>query len=279
LTVLLQVSDPHFGTERPPVVEALVKLAWQVNPKVLLLTGDITQRATRKQFSAARAFVERLNVPTVVAIPGNHDIPLFNLAARLIKPYGHYAQSFSNDLETEYEDNDVLLLALNTTRWYRHKDGEISSAQIERVARRCEGARSDKFRIVVVHHPLAVTSERDRENVVHGYEQAIRRWATAGVDVVIGGHIHLPFVLPLHEHSPELQKPLWVVQAGTAISHRVRPSTANSVNIFHVGVRVKAMKSMAALILRQCEVERWDFAEKTQSFEAVSTHSLPVING
>ena len=279
MTVLLQVSDPHFGTERPPVVEALVRLAGKLNPTALLLSGDITQRATKKQFSAAQAFVERLNVPIILAIPGNHDIPLFNLAARTLKPYGRYTQAFGNNLEPEYEDNDVLVIALNTTRWRRHKDGEISAAQIERVARRCEGARSDKYRMVVVHHPMAVTTARDRENLIHGHAQAIRRWAAAGVDVVIGGHIHLPFVLPLHQRWPELQKPLWVVQAGTAISHRVRPDTANSINIFRVGVRVEAMRSVADLVLRRCEVERWDFDERTQSFEVISVHSLPVING
>ncbi len=279
MTVILQVSDPHFGTERLPVVEALVKLARKLNPRVLLLTGDITQRATRKQFSAARAFVERLNIPIVLAIPGNHDVPLFNLAARFMSPYGHYTRSFGNNLEPEYEDENVLLLALNTTRWYRHKDGEISTGQIERIARRCEAAHSNKYRMVVLHHPMAVTSEEDRENIVHGCEQAIRRWATAGVDIVMGGHIHLPFLMPLHESWPELQKPLWVVQAGTAVSHRVRRNTANSINIFRVGVRVDSMKTMADLVLRQCEVERWDFVEQTQAFESISTHSLPVING
>ena len=279
MTVLLQVSDPHFGTERPPVVEALVQLAGNLNPQVLLLTGDITQRATGKQFSAARAFVERLNIPTVLAIPGNHDIPLFNWVARALTPYGHYIPSFGSNLEPEYEDNDVLILALNTTRWYRHKDGEISTEQIERVARRCVSARADQYRMVVLHHPMAVTTSRDRENVIHGHEQAIRRWAAAGVDVVIGGHIHLPFVLPLHQRWPELQKPLWVVQAGTAISHRVRPDTPNSINVFRVGARVKEMKSSADLALRYCALERWDFDERTKSFEAISSHSLPVING
>ena len=133
--------------------------------------------------------------------------------------------------------------------------------------------------MVVLHHPVAVTTVRDRENVIHGWEEAIRRWAAAGVDIVIGGHIHLPFVLPLHQRWPELQKPLWVVQAGTAISHRVRPNTANSINVLRVGLRVEAMRSVADLVLRRCEVERWDFDERTQSFEVISVHSLPVING
>lgn len=84
MTLLLHVSDPHFGTERANVATALQALLREQRPDVLLLSGDITQRATRAQFAAARVFVEHLQVPAVVAIPGNHDIPLFKLAARLL---------------------------------------------------------------------------------------------------------------------------------------------------------------------------------------------------
>ena len=73
MTLILQVSDPHFGTERPPVVEALVALTHELAPDLLVLSGDITQRARRAQFETARVFVSRLNVPRVLAIPGNHD--------------------------------------------------------------------------------------------------------------------------------------------------------------------------------------------------------------
>ncbi len=83
MTVLLQISDPHFGTERPEVVDALERFVHELQPGVLLLSGDITQRATAAQFAAARAFVDRLAVPTVLAIPGNHDTPLFNVMAPL----------------------------------------------------------------------------------------------------------------------------------------------------------------------------------------------------
>ena len=127
MTVLLQVSDPHFGTKRPEVVDALERFVHELRPGVLLLSGDITQRATAAQFAAARAFVDRLAVPTVLAIPGNRDTPLFNVMGRLFSPYAHCARAFGNALEPEYENNDVLVLAVNTTRWYRHADGEISA--------------------------------------------------------------------------------------------------------------------------------------------------------
>ena len=85
MSVLLQISDPHFGTEQAPVVAALEALAAQQQPDLLVLSGDITQRARPAQFRAARALMERLGAP-LLAIPGNHDIHLFNLWARLRHP-------------------------------------------------------------------------------------------------------------------------------------------------------------------------------------------------
>lgn len=274
MTVLLQISDPHFGTERPEVAGALERFAHDLRPGVLLLSGDITQRATVAQFAAARAFVDRIGAPTVLAIPGNHDIPLFNLAARLFSPYGHFSRAFGKDLEPHFENDEVLVLALNTTRWYRHADGAVSAAQIERVARRLETARPAQFRIVVVHQPVAVTRAQDRHNLLHGREEAVRRWAAAGADLIVGGHIHLPFVLPLRERWPGLPRPTWAVQAGTAVSRRVRADAGNSVNVFRVGASLPAAAALEPDSARRCVVERWDHHAAAQRFERVSVHDL-----
>ncbi len=269
MTVLLQVSDPHFGAERMPVISALQALVREQRPDVLLLSGDITQRATRAQFAAARAFVDGLQVPVLLAIPGNHDIPLFNLAARLLWPYARYAGAFGRDYEPQFENPEVLVLALNTTRPWRHVDGELSTAQIERVARRCAQAPPAQWRIVMVHQPVAVTRPEDAHDLLHGHEAAVRRWSAAGVDVVMGGHIHLPYVLPLHERWAGLPRPIWAVQAGTAVSHRVRPEAGNSVNL----LRIHDAADAAAP--RHLQVERWDHLPATQRFECVATHQLP----
>ena len=274
MTVLLQISDPHFGTERAQVVAALERLVHALRPGVLLLSGDITQRATAAQFAAARAFVDRLAVPAVLTIPGNHDIPLFNVAARLFSPYAHYARAFGAAMEPQHENDEVLVLAVNTTRWYRHADGEVSAAQIERVAQRLEAAPPAQWRIVVVHQPIAVTREQDRHNLLHGHEAAARRWAAAGADMVVGGHIHLPFVLPLRERWPDLPRAVWAVQAGTAVSHRVRADAGNSVNVFRLGTDLPAAAALAPAALRRCVVERWDHSAAAQRFERASVHEL-----
>lgn len=274
MTVLLQISDPHFGTEREPVVAALERFTHDLHPDVLVLSGDITQRATHHQFRTARAFVDRLRVPVVMAIPGNHDIPLFNLAARLFSPYGHYHHAFGRDLEPQFENDDVLVLALNTTRWYRHKDGEVSAAQIERVAQRLEQAHAGQWRIIVVHQPVAVTLEQDRENLLRGHEAAVRRWSAAGADLIVGGHIHLPFVLPLHESWPGLSRPVWAAQAGTAVSNRVRRGADNSVNVIRVGAAARGIDERIDAEPRCCVIERWDHIAATRRFERASAQRL-----
>ena len=266
MTVLLQLSDPHFGTEQAAVMTALQRLVAAQRPDVLLLSGDITQRATAAQFAAARAFVDRLQVPTLLAVPGNHDIPLFNLALRLLRPYARYQHAFGATLEPSFENAAVLVLGLNATRWWRHADGQLSVAQIERVARRLEQASPRQWKLVLLHQPVAVTRPQDLKNLVHGHAQAVQRWRAAGADVVLGGHIHLPFVLPLPAPATATTpaRLLWVVQAGTAVSSRVRAEAGNSVNLIRV----------ADGGLRQAVVERWDHQAAQQQFVCVARQDL-----
>ena len=153
MSVLLQISDPHFGTEQPAVVEALVALARQLQPDLLVLSGDITQRARPAQFQAARTFIGRLGAP-VLAVPGNHDIPLFNLWARLRHPYAGQMAAFGPDLEPVHASADMLVLCVNTTRAWRHKNGQVSARQIDRVSHALASAMPAQLRVVVVHNPL-----------------------------------------------------------------------------------------------------------------------------
>jgi 3',5'-cyclic AMP phosphodiesterase CpdA len=252
MTVVLQISDTHFGTEQPPVVEALVQLAAQQRPDVVVLSGDITQRARLAQFRAAKAFVDRLGAP-VLAVPGNHDIPLFDAWTRLRRPYARYAAAFSGDLEPLHRSPDLLVVCVNTTRAWRHKHGEISRSQVDRVSRLLQDAGPAQLRLVVVHQPVAVTLAKDVPNLLRGHAAALQRWAAAGADLVMGGHIHLPYVMPL----PDMARPVWAVQAGTAVSSRVRKGVPNSVNLLRWG------EDSAAGC---CRIEQWDFSAEPGAF-------------
>jgi 3',5'-cyclic AMP phosphodiesterase CpdA len=265
MSVIIQISDPHFGTEQPPVVQALATMIRAQQPDLLVLSGDITQRARSHQFRAARAFMQSLGPVPLLAIPGNHDIPLFNVAARLFAPYAGYRAAFGRELEPEFENDDVLALTVNTTRPYRHADGEVSERQIERIARRLQTARLTQLRLVITHQPVCVTRPEDRKNLLHGHQQAIRRWSDAGADLILGGHIHLPYVCALHESHEGLRRHAWAVQAGTALSSRVRHGAPNSVNL---------IRHEADAHAPHCTIERWDFVDGLQRFEATERNRL-----
>jgi 3',5'-cyclic AMP phosphodiesterase CpdA len=260
VTVLLQVSDTHFGTEQAPVVDALITLSAAQRPDLLVLSGDITQRARRAQFCSARDFVRRLGAP-LLAIPGNHDLPLFDLVSRLHRPYARYREAFGDDLEPVHSSPDLLVVGVNTTRWYRHENGEVSERQIARVAASLANATAGQLRVVVVHQPVAVPGADDVHNLLRGRSAALQRWAAAGADLVMGGHIHLPCVIAL----PGLARPMWAVQAGTAVSWRVRDGQPNSVNLLRWGHGAP---------VGRCLIEQWDFDALTGCFGQVASTDL-----
>ena len=156
---------------------------------------------------------------------------LFDLWARLRSPYARYRKAFGDDLEPVHRSPGLLVVGVNTTRAWRHHHGEVSAQQVDRVAQCLQSATTSQLRVVVVHQPAAVTRAEDRPHRLRGHAAALQRWAAAGADLVMGGHIHLPYVLPMDG----LARPLWVVQAGTAVSSRVRSGMPNAVNLVRWG--------------------------------------------
>lgn len=267
MTVLLHLSDTHFGTEERPVLEALLRLVRQERPTAVILSGDITQRARAAQFTAAREFCDALHVDHLLTLPGNHDIPLYNLAARLFAPYRGYARVFGRNLEPELDFADVVVIGVNTTRPERHKDGVVSPRQIRRVSERLRGVPRERLRIVVTHQPACVMREEDEKNRLHGGHEAVQAWSLAGADLVLGGHIHLPYVTDVCARVKDAPRTMFCIQAGTACSHRVRHNTPNSVNLIR-------WTAPAASEPRICKVERWDYDLAGDSFGLTHPYEL-----
>ena len=263
MTRILHLSDPHFGTELPDVVNALRQLMHELTPEVLVLSGDITQRARPRQFRAARAFLDSLAVPQTLVIPGNHDIALFNPFKRALVPYRDYRRILGAGLDPVIDEFDLLLIGVNTTRRYRHVNGEISGQQIRTVSDRLRAATRSQLRIVVTHQPAWVMRQQDLHDRLRGNVPALREWSKAGVDLILGGHIHLPYIAAVHEKLAGLERPLWVVQAGTAVSSRLRLEAGNSVNLIE--------HQPAA---SHCAVSQWDYQPATGRFASVRQTTL-----
>lgn len=261
MTRILHLSDLHFGTEDVDVMQALLRLGHQLKPSLYLLSGDITQRARRSQFAAAGAFVQQLAAP-LLAVPGNHDLPLFNLPVRLLNPYGNYRRVFGNELEPQFETPELLVIGVNTTRPARHKDGEVSPAQIKQVAQQLRQAPANQLRVVMLHHPVRAVEESDVSNLLIGRDQAVPAWVDAGMDLLLAGHIHLPYQVPLQSSCAERRA--WAIQAGTGISRRVRGAIPNSINL----IDYRPGRP------RRCRIARWDYAQAQQRFVEVESADL-----
>lgn len=267
MSILLHISDTHFGTEQPRVVQALRILARERLPDVLVFSGDVTQRARSAQFRAARRMCDELGVARMLALPGNHDIPLFDMLSRFARPYGNYLQAFGPRLDPTLETDDFLVIGVNTTRASRHKNGEVSPEQVKRVVSQLRAARPRQLRVVVTHQPAAVIRSEDEPDRLRGAEPALQSWSEAGADLVLGGHIHLPYVLDLQARPESTPRPMWCIQAGTAVSSRVRHDTRNSVNLIY-------WKPQPPGQPRSCRLERCDYQPEKGWFETVKMETL-----
>ncbi|MGE0799980.1 MAG: metallophosphoesterase [Lautropia sp.] len=265
MTALLQISDPHFGTEQAPVVDALRTLVEECRPEVVVMTGDVTQRATAAEFRLAAAFLASLASPVRLVLPGNHDIPLLNLPLRLLAPFARFRRVFGAELEPVHDDPALQLTCVNTVVRYWHKDGAIAGAAIDRVARRLAAADAGQLRVVVCHHPVLAARAEDEHNLLRGGDRAVRRWVDAGADLIVGGHIHLPYVRPLKQRYPDLKRDAWAVQAGTAVSTRIRAGIPNSVNLIRAGEDGHRPA---------CTIERWDYRGAAGRFERIAAERL-----
>lgn len=252
---LLHLSDLHFGAESPTVAAALLGLCHRLAPDVAVVTGDVTQRASSRQFAAARAFVQRLGVAQCMVLPGNHDIPLFALWERWWRPFARHARAFGPVLEPEIDLPALLLLGVNSVRPSRHKRGALTRVQIERVSQRLAEASPLQLRVVALHHPLAVLHTADDAEVVAAASDAAHAWAAAGADLVLAGHVHRAFVLPLHRRWPGLARPAWAVHSGTATSLRLRHDDTQSAH----HIRHDPGRGL-------CIVQRWEFRDAPARF-------------
>lgn len=213
MTRIIHLSDPHFGTVPPDLPGALAATLATLAPDAVILSGDLTQRARPAQFAAARRFVESCPRP-LLAIPGNHDIPLFNLPLRLLAPWRNWTRHLCLPLEGEITTPRALIAGINTANPHVWKDGLIRPAQLERLAALFARA-GDRRRIVALHHPPEPPNGEAPS--LSGADRAVAAFARMGVDMVLSGHLHFTHIAPLTAAPTILS-----VQAGTCLSSRTR---------------------------------------------------------
>jgi 3',5'-cyclic AMP phosphodiesterase CpdA len=230
MRTIVHISDIHFGEIDYEIVGRLKEKIGEINPHLTVVSGDLTQRARSVQFVEARAFLDSLPNPQIV-VPGNHDVPLYNIYARFLQPLDKYKRFITNDLHPFYADEEIAVIGINTARSLTIKDGRVNKQQVAVIQSKMSGLSDEMLKIIVTHHPFDLPEGYNDDDIVGRAEMAIREITKSGADVFLAGHIHVSHVgHTATRYKLGGGKNALVVQAGTATSTRGR-GEANSFNV------------------------------------------------
>lgn len=227
---IIHISDIHFGRDDIRVVEAVTKKIFELHADLIAVSGDLTQRAKRREFAEAKAFLDQFNIPKVV-VPGNHDVPMFDFLHRIFTPYKKYGEFIGLDKEPVFADEEMIVMGINTARSFVVKGGRINEEQVARIKAQMCGLDDKMLKIVVSHHPFDVPEGHTEEDVVGRAKEMMPKIAECGADVFLSGHLHVSSVTNSgHRYRMGSGYNALIIQAGTATSTRGR-GEANSFNV------------------------------------------------
>lgn len=242
MRTLVHLSDLHFDWVDKTIIEPVIRTVTTLEPHVVVVSGDLTQRARSHQFQEAREFLDALPSPQII-VPGNHDVPLHNLFARFFQPLDKYKRYITDDLEPFYSDEEVAILGINTARSLTIKDGRVNEEQVAAIRDRLCPFGDEITKIIVTHHPFDLPEGHHERELVNRAEMAMEAIASCGADVLLAGHLHISHT----GHSSARYKiaghSALVVSAGTATStrHRGEPNTFNVIRVKHPYINVERL--------------------------------------
>ena len=270
MLTLLHISDLHFGPPYlPKVGQALLRLAPTLGAQTIVVSGDLTQRAKPDQFADAKKFLDQLpDVPKVV-VPGNHDVPLYRVAERLLHPHQLYREYISSELNHVLRIDGAVIVALDSTAPRRHiTNGRIYREQLDFCSEAFRDTPAGAAKIVVAHHHFAPAPDYERDEVMPQAKRAMNHFIELGVEMILGGHLHRGYIgnsLDIYAKTNRHHGVI-IVQCGTSTSRRgrAREREKNSFNLVKI--------TRDAL-----HISHYMYFDDVDTFEQISQYIFPRI--
>jgi len=232
MRTLVHLSDLHFGRVDAALLDPLRNLVQEIAPDVVVISGDLTQRAKSEEFEQARAWLDTLPGPQIV-VPGNHDISLYNVFRRFLQPLTRYKRYITDDLNPVFIDDEIAVLGVNTARSLTFKDGRVNKEQVEKIRGTLAGLDPKITRVVVTHHPFDLPPGSEEDDLIDRANMAMDAFSKVGVDLLMAGHLHTSHAGNTSARYKISDYAALVVQAGTATSTRGR-GEVNSFNVIRI---------------------------------------------
>lgn len=208
---IVHISDLHFGRENRQVVASLLEDIIHYQPDVVVVSGDLTQRARKSQFIKAAQFLERIPFPKVI-VPGNHDVPLYDVTRRFLAPFNRYIRYINDDFFPIYNDDEFAVIGINTAYSFTWKSGRVTESQLQTVKEKFQN-EGNKLKMLAIHHPFHELFYGGR------YQEILNELS---IDLIFSGHLHQASASVLDNHVAMLNQKTLLVQSGTSVSTRLR---------------------------------------------------------
>lgn len=266
MRIIAHISDLHFGYNDLKLAAALTRALHEINPNVLVVSGDLVEHATDEEFAAARQFLDTLPGPQII-VPGNHDLAFYNLWRRFTEGLDKYRRYITMDAEPAFIDDEVAIIGADSAHLWPVKGGKITDAQLDDLVDKFAQFPKTLVKILVTHHPFDLPEPSNPHLLIGHSKRAVARLAPV-VDILLAGHVHLSSSGSTSTRYKLEGHAMAFVQAGTAISDR-KKGEANSFNVL--------LTSCSPSQQKQVSVQRYSWTQDQNRFTRTDTEEYRLV--